>query len=182
MLSLCGPEDVQKQTGWTDVAEYFLNRRLKNVVVTLGKKGVSTFPTSLRVAMLRPRRIVPYSTHPVQGAFPVALRPFHRSVRVFSLVGTNRGIPGDSFVVGTQPNTWHRSRRANGTLRLWCITGAKRQHVLLSIWAAYIVDPVVWADEVDIPRYSNETEKTRRQETLLTAQGPEPQIARPNPR
>jgi sugar/nucleoside kinase (ribokinase family) len=100
MLSLCGPEDVQKQTGWTDVAEYFLNRRLKNVVVTLGKKGVSTIPTSLRVAMLGPRRIMPYSTHPVQGAFPVALRPFHRPVRVSSLVGNNTGITGDSFVGG----------------------------------------------------------------------------------
>jgi ribokinase len=39
MLSLCEPEDIENQTGWTNVAEYFHNLGVKNVVITLGKKG-----------------------------------------------------------------------------------------------------------------------------------------------
>lgn len=39
MLSECEPEDIEKQTGWTSVAEYFLNLGVKNVVITLGEKG-----------------------------------------------------------------------------------------------------------------------------------------------
>lgn len=39
MLSEIEPDDIENQTGWTSVAEYFLNLGVKNVVVTLGKKG-----------------------------------------------------------------------------------------------------------------------------------------------
>ena len=39
MLSECTPDDIENQTGWTSVAEYFLNLGVKNVVVTLGEKG-----------------------------------------------------------------------------------------------------------------------------------------------
>jgi ribokinase len=39
MLSECEPDDLENQTGWSNVAEYFLSLRVKNVVVTLGEKG-----------------------------------------------------------------------------------------------------------------------------------------------
>lgn len=39
LLSACEPDDIENQTGWTQVAEYFLNLGVKNVVVTLGEKG-----------------------------------------------------------------------------------------------------------------------------------------------
>ena len=39
MLSEIEPDDIESQTGWTRVAEYFLQLGVKNVVVTLGEKG-----------------------------------------------------------------------------------------------------------------------------------------------
>ena len=39
MLSEIEPDDIENQTGWTRVAEYFLRFGVKNVVVTLGEKG-----------------------------------------------------------------------------------------------------------------------------------------------
>lgn len=39
LLLKCKPEDIQYQIGWVNVAEYFLNLGVKNIVVTLGKKG-----------------------------------------------------------------------------------------------------------------------------------------------
>lgn len=39
MLSEIKPDDIENQTGWSTVAEYFLNLGVKNVVVTLGEKG-----------------------------------------------------------------------------------------------------------------------------------------------
>ena len=39
MLSGIEPDDIENQTGWTRVAEYFLRLGVKNVVVTLGEKG-----------------------------------------------------------------------------------------------------------------------------------------------
>lgn len=39
MLSEIEPDDIENQTGWTKVAEHFLNLGVKNVVITLGDKG-----------------------------------------------------------------------------------------------------------------------------------------------
>ncbi len=39
MLSEIEQEDIEYQTGWTNVADYFLNLGVKNVVITLGEKG-----------------------------------------------------------------------------------------------------------------------------------------------
>ena len=39
MLSEEEPDDIENQTGWTRVADYFLGLGVKNVVVTLGEKG-----------------------------------------------------------------------------------------------------------------------------------------------
>lgn len=39
MLSEIEPDDIESQTGWTRVAEYFLQLGVKNVIVTLGEKG-----------------------------------------------------------------------------------------------------------------------------------------------
>lgn len=39
LLSEVQPDDIENPTGWTNVASYFLNLGVKNVVVTLGEKG-----------------------------------------------------------------------------------------------------------------------------------------------
>lgn len=98
MLSLCEPEDIEKQTVWTNVAEYFLNRGLKNGVVTLGKKGAHHSNESVSGYVEAEKNCTVLDTSGA-GCVPVALRPFHRPICVF-LVGTNRGIIGDSFLVG----------------------------------------------------------------------------------
>lgn len=39
LFSECEPKNIQYQTGQAKVAKYFFNLEVKNVVVTLGKKG-----------------------------------------------------------------------------------------------------------------------------------------------
>lgn len=39
MLSECTPEDIKTQSGWAQIADYFHDLGVKNVVITLGEKG-----------------------------------------------------------------------------------------------------------------------------------------------
>lgn len=138
MLSLCKPEDIVNQTGLTSVTDYFLKLGVKNVVVTLGQKGAyysnksgsgyveaekncTVLDTSGAGCVLRP--LAPVRVLPLSFSLP-------------SLAGTDGGITGIPLWVDMLRNTWHRSRRANGTSKLRYSMDAKRQHVLLNIWVA----------------------------------------------
>lgn len=132
MLSECKPDDIVNQTGWTSVAEYFLKLGVKNVVVTLGEKGAYYENESGSGHVEAEKNCTILDTSGA-GCVPRHPRRFRYRVRVFSLADTDTGATGIALWVHTQRNTWHRSRRADGTLGLQYSMDAKRQHVLSSI-------------------------------------------------
>lgn len=132
MLSECKPDDIVNQTGWTSVAEYFLKLGVKNVVVTLGEKGAYYENESGSGHVEAEKNCTILDTSGA-GCVPRHPRRFRYRVRVFSLADTDTCATGIALWVHTQRNTWHRSRRADGTLGLQYSMDAKRQHVLSSI-------------------------------------------------
>ena len=93
LLSQCEPEDIQNQAGWSLIAEDFLNRGVKNVVVTLGAKGAyyANESGSGYVEAEKNCRVVDTS-----GAGCVPRRPLcsHGRIHVFSQADVNTGIIG----------------------------------------------------------------------------------------
>ena len=117
MLSDCKPDDIENQTGWTSVAEYFLDLGVKNVVVTLGEKGAYYANESESGYVEAEKNCTVLDTSGA-GYVPARMWFFHSRLRMSSLDDTNISIIGIALWVRTQRNTWHSASRVSGTSRL----------------------------------------------------------------
>lgn len=125
LLSDCELDDIQNRTGWTKIAQYFLNLGVKNAVLTLGERGAYYFNESGSGYVEAEKNCNVIDTSGAE-CIPRRLLRLHRHIRVFSLTDTNIGIIGTALWVLTQRITCYRSKRANETSRLPCSTDAKR--------------------------------------------------------
>lgn len=100
LLSECEPDDIQNQTGWSDIAEYFFNLGVKNVVVTLGEKG-AYYSNEFGSGYVEAEKNCTVIDTSGAGCVPRRLLRLHRRIPVFSLGDTNTGIIGIALWVRT---------------------------------------------------------------------------------
>lgn len=100
LLSECEPDDIQNQTGWSDIAEYFFNLGVKNVVVTLGEKG-AYYSNEFGSGYVEAEKNCTVIDTSGAGYVPRRLLRLHRRIPVFSLGDTNTGIIGIALWVRT---------------------------------------------------------------------------------
>lgn len=128
LLSPCEPGDVQKETGLAKIAEYFLNLGVKNVVITLGEKGAY------------------YSNESKRG--------YVEAEKNCTVIDTSGA--GDSFVGGYVADYMAQKQKGQWDIEIAVQYGCKASARVIEYLGR--LEPIVWADEVDIPRASKEIE------------------------
>ena len=159
LLSSIKPDDVVNQTGWTSVTEYFQKLGVKKIVVTLGKKGAYYLNEweAGYVEAEKNLRILDTA-----GAGCVLLFVCRDSCcgDPLSYCRLSRWHHSDNFVGGYTASYMSQKLRLPEGGR-WDIKAAVENGCKA---AARIIEhvgclnPICWADEVDIPWYSKKAE------------------------
>lgn len=156
LLSECEPEDLQDQTGWAKVTKHFLNLGVKNVVITLGQKGAfySNVSGSGHVEAEKNCTVIDTSG---AGCVPPASCYVCIAAFLSSRLGnTNTGMKyRDSFVGAYAAQYMAQKQKGEWNIMAAVQYGCKASARVIEYLGC--LEPIVWADEVDIPRYSNET-------------------------
>ncbi|KAF7502386.1 hypothetical protein GJ744_005964 [Endocarpon pusillum] len=128
MLSDCDPQDIGDRTPWTDVAEYFLNLRVQNVVVTLGENGA-------------------YYSNEFGSGYVEA----EKNCTVLDTSGA-----GDTFVGAYAAQYMAQKKKGQWDIEAAVKYGCKASACVIEHVGTLI--PIPWADEIDIVRHPNEAE------------------------
>ncbi|KAL8827855.1 MAG: hypothetical protein Q9191_002936 [Dirinaria sp. TL-2023a] len=136
LLSDCSPVDSENENGWSQIAEYFHNLGVNNVVITLGEKGA-------------------YYSNEGGASYVEA----EKNCTVLDTSGAGYhyrdsfvGAYAASYIEQKQKGEWD----IEAAVRYGCKAAAR---VIEHLGCLH---KIPWADEVDAPRYAKDIEETQQ--------------------